>query len=188
MFEKILANIARRLKEKELPYMVIGGQAVLLYGEPRLTRDIDITLGADVDRLDDVIAVADELSMKSLLPDARQFAKQTMVLPVMEESTGVRVDFIFSFTPYEAQAINRARKVVIKGEEVAFSSPEDIVIHKIFAGRPRDIEDARSIVVRNPTLDIGYIRGWLKEFEMSAGKPFLDTLEEMLKEPYKELP
>jgi len=25
--------------------MVIGGQAVLLYGEPRLTKDIDITLG-----------------------------------------------------------------------------------------------------------------------------------------------
>jgi len=29
--------------------MVIGGQAVLLYGEPRLTRDIDITLGIGVE-------------------------------------------------------------------------------------------------------------------------------------------
>ena len=31
--------------------MLIGGQAVLLYGEPRLTRDIDITLGVDVDKI-----------------------------------------------------------------------------------------------------------------------------------------
>ena len=31
--------------------MVIGGQAVLLYGEPRLTRDIDITLGVGVREL-----------------------------------------------------------------------------------------------------------------------------------------
>ncbi|MBI5234686.1 MAG: hypothetical protein HY886_00340 [Deltaproteobacteria bacterium] len=182
MFEEILARIARRFKEKGLPYMVIGGQAVLLYGEPRLTRDIDITLGIGVDRLDDVLAAADELFLKSLLPDALQFVRRTMVLPVIEQSTGIRVDFIFSFTPYEADAIKRARKVVVKGEEVAFSSPEDLVIHKIFAGRARDIEDARSIVVRNPALDIGYIRGWLKEFEMSAGKPFVHTLDELLKE------
>jgi hypothetical protein len=32
--------VARELKEASIPYMVIGGQAVLLYGEPRLTRDI----------------------------------------------------------------------------------------------------------------------------------------------------
>ncbi|GAH87084.1 unnamed protein product, partial [marine sediment metagenome] len=30
--------------------MIIGGQAVLLYGEPRLTRDIDVTLGDDIDK------------------------------------------------------------------------------------------------------------------------------------------
>jgi hypothetical protein len=31
--------------------MVIGGQAVLLYGEPRLTKDIDIALGIGIDGL-----------------------------------------------------------------------------------------------------------------------------------------
>lgn len=28
--------------------MIIGGQAVMVYGEPRLTKDIDITLGVDI--------------------------------------------------------------------------------------------------------------------------------------------
>lgn len=45
MFEKLLSLIARILERHSLPYMIIGGQAVLLYGEPRLTRDIDVTLG-----------------------------------------------------------------------------------------------------------------------------------------------
>ncbi len=36
MFQKLLENIASALDERNLPYMVIGGQAVLLYGEPRL--------------------------------------------------------------------------------------------------------------------------------------------------------
>jgi hypothetical protein len=38
--------------------MIIGGQAVLLYGEPRLTKDIDITLGVNVDRLKDLLDVS----------------------------------------------------------------------------------------------------------------------------------
>jgi hypothetical protein len=44
MFEKLLSKIGRCLDKHSLPYMIIGGQAVLLYREPRLTRDIDITL------------------------------------------------------------------------------------------------------------------------------------------------
>ena len=44
MFEKILSSIGVSLKKHDIPYMIIGGQAVLLYGEPRLTRNIDITL------------------------------------------------------------------------------------------------------------------------------------------------
>jgi hypothetical protein len=34
--------------------MVIGGQAVLLYGEPRLTKDIDITLGEGIESLEKI--------------------------------------------------------------------------------------------------------------------------------------
>ena len=39
------------------------------------------------------------------------FVKQTMVLPTMEEKTGIRVDFIFSFTPYEMEAIKRVKAI-----------------------------------------------------------------------------
>ena len=46
-----------------------------------------------------------------------------------------------------------------------FASAEDLIIHKIFAGRPRDIEDVRSILLKTPDLDRTYIRKWLSEFE-----------------------
>lgn len=49
MFEKTLSEIGKSLEKHNLPYIIIGGQAVLLYGEPRLTRDIDITLGVSID-------------------------------------------------------------------------------------------------------------------------------------------
>ncbi|MBI2934008.1 MAG: hypothetical protein HYY29_00395 [Chloroflexi bacterium] len=38
MFRQLLARIARSLRAQSISYMVIGGQALLLYGEPRMTR------------------------------------------------------------------------------------------------------------------------------------------------------
>jgi hypothetical protein len=50
LLQKILSDIAGRLEVAAIPYIVMGGQAVLLYGEPRSTKGIDITLGIDVDK------------------------------------------------------------------------------------------------------------------------------------------
>ncbi|MFH1703086.1 MAG: nucleotidyl transferase AbiEii/AbiGii toxin family protein [Nitrospirota bacterium] len=182
MFEEILSKIGAILKKHNLPYMIIGGQAVLLYGEPRLTRDIDITLGVNTGHLDELLTVVRELSLKPIPENIKLFVQQTMVLPALEETTGIRVDFIFSFTTYGIEAIKRVRKITIKGQEVCFASPEDVIIHKIFAGRPRDIEDVRSIILKNPDIDTQYIRKWLKEFDKSSDKKdFLKTFEKVLK-------
>lgn len=182
MFEKLLKKIGECLERHRLPYMVIGGQAVLLYGEPRLTRDIDITLGINSDALDSLLDAVQELSLKPLPEDTPAFVKQTMVLPTLDESTGIRVDFIFSYTAYENSAIQRARKIRILNQNVNFASPEDLIIHKIFAGRPRDLEDVRTVLLKNPGIDASYIRRWLKEFDASSLKyAFLQCFEEIVR-------
>jgi len=182
MFEKLLSKIGAALAHYNLPYMIIGGQAVLLYGEPRLTRDIDITLGVNIDSLDQLLRAAQELSLKPLPEDMDTFVRQTMVLPTLDETTGIRVDFIFSYTPYETGAIKRSKKVKIMDQMVNFTAPEDLVIHKIFAGRPRDLEDVRTVLLKNPDIDLSYMRKWLREFDKtSAKREFLQNLEEILK-------
>jgi predicted nucleotidyltransferase len=182
MFEKILSQIGTSLGKRGIPYMIIGGQAVLLYGEPRLTRDIDITLGVNIDRLDDILTIIQASSLKPLPKDISSFVKKTMVLPTLNEKTGIRVDFIFSFTPYEQEAINRANRVKINNQQICFVSVEDLIIHKIFAGRPRDIEDVNVIMKKNVSIDIRYIRKWLKEFDTFAeSKKFLKTFENIRK-------
>lgn len=178
MFDQIIARVAASLDQAGLPYMIIGGQAVLLYGEPRLTRDIDITLGVDIDRLETLLDAIRKLSLKILPEDAAAFVRQTMVLPTLDETTHIRMDFIFSFTLYESQAIRRAKKVKILGQDVSFASAEDLIIHKIFAGRPRDLEDVRSVILKNPGLDVPYIEEWLKAFdEASDDRLFLLTFK-----------
>lgn len=44
--EQALVRLARRLSDLEVPYMVIGGVANAVWGEPRATLDIDVTLAA----------------------------------------------------------------------------------------------------------------------------------------------
>ena len=181
MFESLLEKIASELDKSGIPYMVIGGQAVLLYGEPRLTRDIDITLGISVEMLDEMLLVAETIGLKPLV-DPRTFTLKTMVLPCSARETDLRVDFIFSFSPYERQAMERARIVRIRETGVKFASAEDLVIHKIFAGRPRDLEDAKGVLLKNTEIDHAYIRHWLNELSIATAESFLDRFEALVED------
>ncbi len=183
MFEDLLVRIAQALKKGGLPYMIIGGQAVLLYGTPRMTKDIDITLGVDVDDLEKTVQIVRRVGLEIIPESFEAFVKQTYVLPTKDESTGIRVDFIFSFTPYERQAMDRANPVLLRETAVMFASVEDVLIHKIFAGRPRDIEDVRSIILKNPDFDREYTRKWLREFDRSMESDgFTRQLVDLLQE------
>ena len=172
----------------DLPFMLIGGQAVLLHGEPRLTHDIDVTLRAPPSRLDDVLAACAEMGLRPLPADAESFVRDTFVLPCADEQTEIRVDLIFSTTPFESEAIDRAVRVDVAGVAVPFATAEDLVLHKLFAGRPRDLEDARGVVRRKgDELDWAYMRRWAEQFAEIPGRermlPWLDELSEGRADP-----
>ena len=76
MLSEVLERVAAALAAARIPYMLIGGQAVLVHGEPRLTRDIDITLGVSIDRLTEVVAAAGAAGLKPLV-DPEPFARET---------------------------------------------------------------------------------------------------------------
>lgn len=180
MFEKLLSKIATALEKSKIPYMIIGGQAVLLYGEARLTRDIDITLGISIDQLTDLLNLLPKANLKPLV-NPTEFVKKTMVLPCQETKTGIRVDFVFSWSPYEKQALQRVRKINMNKKKVCFASAEDLIIHKMIASRPRDIEDIKGILLKNKNLDFAYVRDQLKQFSETLTLPLLKKFKTILK-------
>jgi len=183
MIEELLVKIDTNLSKMRIPYMIIGGQAVLIYGEPRFTRDIDITLGIDVFELPKLLNTVELMKLKILVTEIEEFVKQTYVLPTIDNNTGIRIDFIFSFTEYEKCALKRVNRIIIGNNSVNFASIEDLIIHKIFSGRERDYEDIRSVILKNPPLDFLYINKWLKLFDESfPEKEFLDKFNEILKD------
>jgi len=183
VIEELITKIAQCLDQDEIPYMIIGGQAVLLYGTPRLTRDIDITLGVDTDKFQLVKGICGRSGLKILPENPEDFARETKVLPAEESKLKIRVDFIFSFTPYEAQAIKRTKEIAMNDYPVKFASCEDVVIHKMVAARAVDIEDVRNILIKNKkTIDLEYIRRWLSELgRLSEHKGILEKFDSLLK-------
>jgi len=181
MIRKLLADIALALDSARIPYMVIGGQAVLVYGEPRMTRDIDITLGVDDSSSKILLEIGESLHLHIAVKDVEAFIKKTNVLPLYDSNSGFRVDFIFSFSPYEKEALARTRSIEIEGRQIKYASVEDVIIHKLVAGRPRDCEDVKGIILRQQSsIDLPYVHRWLKQFSESLGKNLVADFEKLI--------
>jgi methyl coenzyme M reductase gamma subunit len=114
-----------------------------------------------------------------LVEKPEEFVQRTLVLPLQDAKSGIRIDLIFSYSPYERQALERVRRVSVGKANVRFAAVEDVIVHKMIAGRPRDLEDVRGILLKNPTFDEAYIRRWLAEFDTSLGICSVRTFDEL---------
>jgi len=172
ILEKVFEKLCYAFKEEKIDYMIIGGQAVLYYGHPRLTEDIDITLGIDISELNKIIKICNKNNILPLPKKIEEFVEKTYVLPCFDNENKIRIDFIFSFFEYERKAISRAKEVSLDNIKIKIAAIEDVIIHKIFSGRPRDIEDIRILMIINnkEKIDRKYIINWLKEFANIPGK------------------
>ena len=133
--------------EKQWRYCVIGGIAVLRWGEPRLTRDADLTLlagyGTERPFVDALVA-----RFAGRVDDTAGFAMRTRVV-LLRASNGTPIDVALGALPFEERAIERATPFAIGGgRSIVTCGAEDLVVHKVFAGRERDWLDVEGVLVR----------------------------------------
>jgi Nucleotidyl transferase of unknown function (DUF2204) len=134
-----LAELSGVLQESGTPFMIIGGIAVLIWGEPRATQDVDVTVSVPEDRIPEFV---DAMSRRvTVLPaNPTEFVLETHVLPVVT-SKGVHVDVIWAGLPYEENAIERAIVRELGGVPIRVCTPEDLILHKLASVRPRSPAD-----------------------------------------------
>ncbi len=166
LFQSIQA-LQRRLADAGISSVVIGGVAVAVWGEPRVTRDVDLKVllrRDDAERL--LAALAPDYV--SLLPDARKALRQQAMVFV-QDTAGTRLDLLLADTPYDVLAIQRGSDIELQsGVTIRVCSPEDLVIYKLISTRLRDHEDVQGIVRRQgSTLDDKYVLDWLHQFEQA---------------------
>jgi hypothetical protein len=160
-------RLQQRLLEADIPSVLIGGVAVALWGEPRVTRDVDLKIQLGRDEADRLLALLTP-DYTALLPDPRRALREQAMLFVQDPAK-TRLDLLLADTPYDVQAIRRGRSIELQpGESICVCSPEDLVIYKLVSTRLRDHEDAGSVVRRQgDKLDDSHVLHWLRQFEQA---------------------
>lgn len=162
-----LWTLQERLRNAGIPSAVVGGVALSLWGEPRATRDVDVRILLNRDEAHRLLSVlADEYV---LLADDPLETLQKMGFLFVQDRAGVRIDLLLADTVFDREVVQRARPVEIApGKVMQVCRAEDLLIYKLISTRPRDYEDAASIVHRQgDALDDGYIEHWLRQFEQA---------------------
>lgn len=168
--ERTVAEVCGFLERIRVPYMVIGGLAALFWGEPRITRDIDVTIGIGIDQVPVLVRDLPD-GFRPAVDNPAEFARETHVVPLVSPA-GIRIDLVLAGLPYEHAAIERAVPVPIAGREVRVCSPEDLVIHKVISDRAKDREDVRAIIRRQQhRFDRRYADPIVLELSQVLGRP-----------------
>jgi len=162
--------LGRELSSAGVPYMVIGGVANLVWGEPRTTMDVDVTVDVASIGIEAFVQVAARCGVPRA-PEPVAFAVRTRVVPVRTPE-GIPIDFIVAALPFEVEAIGRALLIDFEDLEIRVCSPEDLIIHKIVSDRPRDLEDVVGVLRRRRhTLDLVRLDETVKELARGLEEP-----------------
>ena len=140
------AEIQHFLQRAGERFCFIGGVALQRWGEPRLTRDVDLTLlcpyGAEAQAVERLLA-----GFSPRMPEARTFALQHRVL-LLRGKSDIPIDVALGGIPFEERCVGRASDFDFGEVRLLTCSAEDLVVLKAFAGRERDWADIESVAIR----------------------------------------
>jgi predicted nucleotidyltransferase len=172
--EEALAELGSLLDSLSVPYMLIGGLAVSMWGVARATLDVDLSVWVESSDLEH--RVAQLCARLDPLPaNPLEFVARTRTLPV-NTSQGVRADIIFAVLPFEREAIARAQPKETGGRKVPVVSIEDLVLMKLISEREKDQEDAHQLLARfSNSIDRGYLEPLLTDLSEVLARPDILT-------------
>ncbi len=116
------------------------------------------------------------------ITDAIGFASRARVLLLRHVPTGIDVDVSFGGLPFEDEALIRASEGKLGELVIPLPTPEDLVIMKAVAHRPRDAADIEGLIDANPDIDRERILRWVREFAEALDTPeILMDIKQLLK-------
>ena len=145
----------------------MGGLALSAWRYPRSTRDVDLLIGIGQHQPAELI---DTLATAGLttrhVPPVRQLG-ELKLLQLEFEPPGtfisIAVDLLLVDSEYHQHALSRCVQLTLEpmARPIAVLSCEDLVLHKLLAGRIIDLSDAAALLRLNRgTVDIAYLKSW----------------------------
>jgi hypothetical protein len=162
---------------------VFGAQAVISYGVPRLSADVDVTLALTPDAPERFAADMQTAGFALRVSDP-EFVRRTRVMPFIHLPTAMPLDIVLAGSGLEDEFLDRAVPTDIGGAVVPLIERGDLVITKILAGRPKDVDDARALwQLHGKELDADRIRQTLGLLEEALSQSDLVPTFEAIARP-----
>lgn len=182
-FRATIEAVQRLLAKFDNRGVIIGGIAVGFLGRPRLTEDVDAMFLLSTYDIPQFLEVAKTENIEPRIKNAEEFARKSRVLLLQHAPTETNIDISLGVLPFEEEMVERGIVQSTNTLSVRLPTPEDLIIMKAIAHRPKDLEDIRTIVDKNPDLDIPRIKQWVKSFAEVLEMPDLwDDIAGMFKE------
>lgn len=167
---ELLSDLSAALDALGAGWYVFGAQAALVWGRPRLTTDVDVTVKCSAST-DQLVRALDTSGFSPRIDATEAFIRTTRVVPLEHRASGLALDLVLAGPGLEDLFLERAVSIDVAGTAVPFISPEDLIVTKVLAGREKDIEDVRGVLSeRGSTLDVNQIRTTLGLLEDALGQ------------------
>lgn len=153
-------RIADRLDEAGLPYAIGGALALGVWGAPRNTVDVDISVFGGIADLPRAI---DALERAGAMVDPSAAARDVARIGLFRARLGrTPIDVFLSGHPHFAEMARRKRPIPDPdGTTRWFVSAEDLIVLKLFYGRAKDLVDLERLFAVRHDVDLGYVRHWI---------------------------
>jgi predicted nucleotidyltransferase len=153
--------------------VIIGGVAVSLLGTPRYTVDLDAVFLLSLDDIPRLLAEAAKLEIEPRISDPISFARKSRVLLLRHTPSGIDIDLSLGILPFEYEMVMRSKMVDLGTIQIRLPTPEDLIIMKAIAHRPKDLADIQAIASSHPRIDKERIRFWVEQFSEAIELPEL---------------
>lgn len=162
---ELLYALAKVFERRAVKWYLFGAQAVNAYGVPRMTADVDVTAAIPRSDLRSLLSALSRAKFIARVEDIEAFADRTRVLPFFHAPTGMPLDLVLAGDGLEALFLERAQPIDVGGFEVPVLAIEDLIVAKILAGRARDLEDVRRLLMARGDIDCARIAALLVELD-----------------------
>ena len=119
----------------------------------------------------DLVAALRTAGFAARVPDVATFAERSRVVPLVHEATRLPVDVVIAGPGLEEAFLAHAEERTVGDVRVPVASAGDVIVMKVLAGRPKDVEDVAAIVRANvDRLDLDGVRATLATLERALGR------------------
>jgi hypothetical protein len=172
---EFLSHALGVLGRLEIPYAVVGSYASSAWGEPRMTRDIDILVQLSANQVE-------QLCREFPAPDfyvsqvaARDAVMHGSQFNIIHPTSGNKIDFMIAASRDHVDCQLERRQLIEFEPSVSgyVASPEDVILGKLSyyreGGSEKHVRDIKGILkVSGHAIDHDYLNRRASELELSS--------------------